>query len=425
MPTAKATPLNFSELLSQRFVEALPYLAAFAGIGTPAIAGMRFSGILWLLSLLTAFVLLLSLNRSIRFPWYIWAPWFVWCGVSLLWSSKNIRLNMLPLFQIASPFLVGLVASQIIRKRSQLSSLLRGYKHSIVLIALIMLPFLLTSRAGDGVDSSFYYMVRTAMIGICLTGAVFLSQFHTNRRLAVWGWLACVALTFITGSRSATLVLVALWFALPLRGRMGTKLLAATVLILTAIAAFYTPMVQERFFHSGHGTLSDIAEGDFDTSGRGEAWPLIFEKAMELPLKGRGIGESAAFVPEVWQGIDKPHNDFLRIFFETGIVGVFLFTAAMIIQIVLLWRMTRRSDESNWPATAALLGFVAFALLAATDNPIIYAVWFVHPLFGLTGAAYGYAYATAHISTTSTSAIKAIPSNSIQRDSFWQRRFAR
>ena len=77
---------------------------------------------------------------------------------------------------------------------------------------------------------------------------------------------------------------------------------AGLILGITAVglALFFTPGFQERFFYSGSGTLSDVAEGNFNEGGRFVAWPLIWKEAWQNPVLGAGIGSVPRFVPTVW-----------------------------------------------------------------------------------------------------------------------------
>ena len=79
--------------------------------------------------------------------------------------------------------------------------------------------------------------------------------------------------------------------------------------------------------------------------GGSEAWPLIYKEAATRPVLGHGIGASYAFVPTVWYGMNHVHNEFLRIFFELGLVGLTIFVVALVSQ---LWQGLQRSSSVHW-----------------------------------------------------------------------------
>jgi O-antigen ligase len=157
---------------------------------------------------------------------------------------------------------------------------------------------------------------------------------------------------------------------------------------------FYTPMFQARFFYRGSGTLADVLRGDFDTSGRFEAWPVLWEEAFKRPLLGSGVGSSMVFLESGQSGLTMthPHNDYLRIAFEVGFIGLACFVVVLVWQVFELSRRIRNSSGLVRNTFAmALMGWFVFAIMALTDNIIIYTVHYMVPLFALMGAAYGVA----------------------------------
>jgi O-antigen ligase len=161
--------------------------------------------------------------------------------------------------------------------------------------------------------------------------------------------------------------------------------------MVMAVGLFYTPTFQKRFFWKGHGTISQVLRGDFLTFGRFEVWPLILREALRHPVLGHGVGTTRTFVPTVWQDISLPHNDYLRVGFETGLVGLALFLSAAVAQFISLWRLKNRyGGLAEIVCSAGILGGLLFMVCALTDNPLTYAIWVTNPLFLLIGAAYGY-----------------------------------
>ena len=56
------------------------------------------------------------------------------------------------------------------------------------------------------------------------------------------------------------------------------------------------------------------------------------------------------------------------------------------------------------------MGFVVLLVIAFTDNPITYGVWYMHPLFAVLGGAYG----AAGVANTAVSATEALPRGEAQ-----------
>jgi O-antigen ligase len=85
--------------------------------------------------------------------------------------------------------------------------------------------------------------------------------------------------------------------------------------------------------------------------------------------------------------MDKPHNEYLKMFYEGGIIGVCLFLFALLGTLINLIYVVRRSRPENWMASAAYMAWIGFILMAIVDNPLVYGNNFLHPLFMMVGAA--------------------------------------
>lgn len=241
---------------------------------------------------------------------------------------------------------------------------------------------------GDDIGVAFRPMALTA----CFAGCVFAASLPREPLWSLAGWGACLALAFLGGSRIATFALLVVWAACPLVGRLPARLAVLGVVAVLGLAIFFSDVFQERFFGEEGGGLSEVAAGDFDSGGRFETWPRIWQEAREHLVLGHGVGESRGFVAQVWPGTDKPHNDYLRIIFEQGLVGLALFVGVVLAQIWALRQLlARHRGEVRTAFGAAYLGLIVLLVVALTDNPISYGVWYMHPLFALMGAAYGVA----------------------------------
>src|SRR5205085_6961999 len=85
-------------------------------------------------------------------------------------------------------------------------------------------------------------------------------------------------------------------------------------------------------------------------------------------------------------------NDYLRVGFELGLVGLAIFLAVLAWQLGHLAVQIRRSRGVVRTAfTASWLGLLAFLISACTDNTLSYNLWYMDPLFAVMGAAYGVA----------------------------------
>jgi len=141
--------------------------------------------------------------------------------------------------------------------------------------------------------------------------------------------------------------------------------LAGGVLAAALTFMFYPPL-RSRFL-GGDKALS-YGDLSFSTSGRSKIWELLLSE-QDHWLLGNGLGAAAQLVQERTQ-IDHPHNEYLRFYFDFGMIGLSLFVLGY---LLLVWRVftnARRTDHPlHWGTFAALLGI---GVLAFTDNCFVY-----------------------------------------------------
>jgi O-antigen ligase len=247
---------------------------------------------------------------------------------------------------------------------------------------------------GDGSEIEGVALDRRPMaLAAVLVGCVFLSGPMSLKAVAGWG--LCLLLTAVTGSRMATAALVLAPIFRPAQRAFRWKVVAICVSVVIGLLLLCTPMFRMRAPITGSEGAGHLFLEKVNSSGRFEAWPLILEKAWENPLLGAGVESAATFVPTVWPRMQSPHNDYLRIGFEFGIVGLALFLNAVVWQLWDLRRHIARSQGILQQAFAASwLAWMMFLVAACTDNPVGYSLRYMNPLFALLGAAYGVAWHT-------------------------------
>jgi len=321
------------------YVMAVPFVAAVSSIqGVPSIGGFRYTGWLWLITLVAGSLLVLSRKAPIRFPVMLWLVWFIYVWVSLIWVDSRALRNYQDAVQITMPLVVGAAASVFIRNRRQLRTLRRAFTRALFILLAVFVVFRYVRPGGMEIQA------RALALTTCLLGCVFVAGLSASPALSIIGWGLCLALTVITGSRMATFALLALWVAYPWRGRLAPRILASAGACIVAVALFYSPVFQHRFFEereSMRGSLGDVAKGDIFTAGRADAWPRIWRQAQRHIIVGAGIGQVGKFVPTVWPGVDQPHNEYLRIAYDLGLVGLACFVGVVVAQMLRLQREMR------------------------------------------------------------------------------------
>ncbi len=319
-------------------------------------------------------------NRMHLGPWPLWVG-FVW--LSLLWADGVGMRNVQMALQMTLPVLIGVLASLFVRSEYQLRVLLKTYLLGIFMFGLGLLVWKL--GYWDEEQS-----IRSAALTMSLVGCVAISGFPTARFWPLFLWCLCVGLVGVSGSRTATMALLLVPVLHPLLGHMVWRTIAVGFIACLSLALFYSPVFQQRFFEHGSGSVSDLMRGDYLSFGRFELWPLIWEASLRHPVIGNGVGASHALVEQLSPGLEHPHNDYLRVLYELGFVGLGIFVAVLLWQFAELNRRIRESAGVVRQAfVAAFLGFAILVITCVTDNTLIYNQFFVAPLFALLGAAFG------------------------------------
>ena len=128
------------------------------------------------------------------------------------------------------------------------------------------------------------------------------------------------------------------------------------------------------------------------TSGRNVIWPLVIDSGMRHPIVGGGLGSSQTVLEGLSESVAHPHNDYLRIWHDGGVIALTFLMMAFAWWLAVLGRQwvqsvsrSRRHPELDLAAFLTLLGIM---LAAVTDNGFVYS-FVMGPSGTLIGAALG------------------------------------
>ncbi|MCS4275677.1 hypothetical protein M2390_000838 [Mycetocola sp. BIGb0189] len=190
-------------------------------------------------------------------------------------------------------------------------------------------------------------------------------------------------------SRTASVIAVTLFAFFVVRLRRGNRLLLAIITLSIALVGVwllvttYEPL-RERFLEGDNA--ADFGGLTINTSGRSVLWEMTLDSAAQSPIIGNGAGSASALISAHFTNISHPHNEYLRLYHDYGVIGLALFVWGF---AALLGRVGRRAAHSDNPIHwAALIAMVAVALAATTDNVIIYP-FVMLPLGALVGLSLG------------------------------------
>jgi O-antigen ligase len=141
--------------------------------------------------------------------------------------------------------------------------------------------------------------------------------------------------------------------------------------------------LRSRFFEGDTSIrLGGLA---LNAEGRSEIWGLVYSDARQSLLLGHGAGTADSLVREHSLLLDQPHNDYLRILHDFGLVGLLLWVLAILCLFYATWMRAWRHDvQRGYFHWAAFLALLALSACMVTDNPIAY-IWIMVPVGALVG----------------------------------------
>lgn len=214
---------------------------------------------------------------------------------------------------------------------------------------------------GLGPSAGSIYLLAALIPMLCF-------PWEKSNRLRIFICALITIMIVATGTRITMIAMVAMGFYLLWRkGRIGLNKEGFSLGILACLVAY--SVMQRLFFGGGTNGLEAV-----NTNGRLEIWLGLLKAGLDSYISGNGFGASYSYITStgIGRGIGtQPHNDYIRIFFNTGIIGIGLFLLLSII----LWKASGKGHSSpphNNISIAAQMYLIGLFILMTTDNVIIY-----------------------------------------------------
>ena len=238
-----------------------------------------------------------------------------------------------------------------------------------------------------------------------LFGVIIIAWFASGDRIGIpwakWVVVATVLLTVLSLSRSAlaaqlAVIVLARFDPHSLRSyvRTGAAVIGSAIVALVAVFE-YAPL-HHRFFH---GDTTSIGGFTLNVTGRDALWSANWGWFKEKPWIGWGAGSSDTMTAALpGHNAGHPHNDYLRLLVDYGVVGLALWLIGFFLLITICWKawgsMRGTRTHAERMHSAAVLALIGIALTMIVDNPLIEVVK-MGPLGALVGISLGVAAATA------------------------------
>lgn len=226
-------------------------------------------------------------------------------------------------------------------------------------------------------------------------------QVQLAKKIAFWSFVGIGGVMLVlSGTRNAVLVLGVSWVLFSTISRQRF-LYRATILVVMIVAALG---VAERKLQRESEVVDRLAR--ISVANRTDVWRVAWEQIKENPYLGYGLGSTSGVLErkvETWEQATyiNAHNEFLGIWLQLGIGGLFFLIA---IYAITLWQGVGLLLKDIWPAEereVLLLPVVFVVSLAiaglfeenlSSRGSLQQVVWAIsililaqHPVIGLRG----------------------------------------
>lgn len=360
----------------------------YGGFGGPGLGGFAGTGFAWIVPLTVALFCFLRPRPAAAAPLLIWLPWLV--VILGHGGAARERYEIQRSIMFICPMIVGLAVSMCRAGPRQLRAFLMLCKFAAVFLWLTILfrTNLVFETALLGWGASGAGLVMTT----ALLGALFAVEGVIKGVRYLLGWLTMAAIPSLLVARMGIVVsIVVLPFtAAPLRWQWRLGLLCCGGGLMLAV--FMLPSVQQKMFFTGHGELADLTwdNSDLRTNARKAMWDAMLVDIAKKPWLGYGTAAALEWVEGGGWELAHPHNDWLRLLYNYGIIGCAAFLICAGIQIYHLFRIagSAASLEVRILAYTGVSSFVALFLFMITDNIINYPNFFGNLQFTIIGLVY-------------------------------------
>ncbi|MCF2525902.1 polysaccharide biosynthesis tyrosine autokinase [Yinghuangia soli] len=325
-------------------------------------------------------------------PWRARLPWVLW-GFAVLVVVSALSMRTYAAVQNGAVYLSFVALLAIAAAWTSAGSpmlVLRAVRAVAVVLALVYLASVLVYGPGN------YVVIPARLLGESVWIGMVAAVPLTDRK-SRWGYavpLVLLAADVFSLSRTSSAVCALLFLGLVAKGRsrkeLGKVLAVSAVVGCSAwlVITRYEPL-RNRFIDNDGASMAGVRVG---TSGRSDLWATTWESIQTSPWIGHGIGSAGNLLADPANPADlgHPHNDYLRLWHDLGLLGLALWLAAFAALGIGAYRRRRHAaNQADWAIhQAALLALIGLSLNILTSNLLVYAFVMV-PIAVIVGTSMG------------------------------------
>ena len=361
-----------------------------AGVGNPTASGLDPAGALAVLFILVAFFWMLSRMRAGRKSppasiHRVCLILFAAAGFLSIIESASPTISLLEGIRVTAVVVMLAVLEVMLVDREMIKRLIASiYVSALIPVGYTMFEVLthhsqFTSGGFSRFEGTFsqpnpFAIYLTMLI---VMGAALFPHLTQKKKIGMAALLffslVCLYYTF---TRSAWIACVIGLFAVAIMGRRRLMLGLMVAAIMVSLVAL--PSIAGRFADLGSST-SAAGYSSNSLSWRFSYWGDVLPLASKDPITGIGLNMSSYETSQQ----KEPHNDFLRAYVETGVIGTIAYLALLLSMVLVARDSMRFTKRRAWTYERSIaVGFAAcvtaFLVISLVSNVIteVIVLWY-------------------------------------------------
>ena len=333
-----------------------------------------------------------------------WSPAIIFYLIYIIWLVIGLSYTPAPgygfrvILKYLYPLLIMLFASAAVRdKEVFLKAGIGARMVAIISIAVAFIPYI--GRLFPGV---FWYGTARAInyISMCVFSLAlfyYTQEKKKNLLLCILFMLPCILWVFRTSIMGTTLALMTFFF---FKYRLKSLPVIAGIMLVAVVSVFTIPSLKENMFKDSENVSieqfqrGEISKDDIESNARFAMWEHLenrFYDGKELIGSGIGSVQNYMYSNFVFGGLKVPHNDYVQILCDSGIIGVVLYLLVVLTVITHSFIVYQNNSDVAIKICAIVAGssLAGVALTMYTDNVVNYSMATLSYPFGFYGMMLG------------------------------------
>jgi O-antigen ligase len=352
----------------------------------------------WVIPFTVCLFLTIARFNQNNFPILIWLPWVLYTTFCYVNKSYPNAFQRLVMFHVA--LIIGIAFSTMQPSEYFYMRFTKAISYFFWLV--VATGFVASGLLSGSLNPATAFAAGS--ITATLLATWYAGKYSIGDTKALKYWVVLCLIPVLSNTRTG-IIAVALTLPLTFGPLPLKKRMVAILLMLVAGAfLFQTERVQQKMFYSGHGDYIDAfnglvdlisgssdaeaVSGDFATNGRKAIGQALKDGLDQNYWTGNGANASEQISMDL-SGVSHPHNEYLRVQYEYGMLGMIIFIVTVFWQCIHAYKRLKKLPKIFIPLFCISIGaFMPMFLFMASDNILLYVAWYGNLQFAALGMYY-------------------------------------